>query len=224
MAIVCAPLSAVAQEQDAPALRMTPAVPLTPAESGVSDDIDSFLSPRKVAPVSMKDVISGGLSASIEDAGLAARPFVAVMVKVTNRSQATVEVLGDESVVRRAGGDEKCLPMERIEAAIDLPDSPRHKYLKDLSAAVQAATTVGAAPAIKDRAVQRGSVRGRYGHDEKRREKLFSRFGKRVLYPGDSTEGAIFFAGKLPAGATIDVPVRDFYYQDNRASLTLTVR
>lgn len=203
---------------------MTPAVPMTPAETGVSDDIDSFLSPRKVGPVPIQDVVTGGLSASIEDAGLAARPFVAVMVKVTNQSQATVEVLGDESVVRRAGGDEKCLPMERIEAAIDLPDSPRHKYLKDLSAAVQAATTVGAVPAIKDRAIQRGSVRGRYGHDEKRREKLFSRFGKRVLYPGDSTEGAIFFAGKLPAGATIAVPVRDFYYQDNRASLTLTVR
>ncbi len=82
------------------------------------------------------------------------------------------------------------------------------------------AAFVGATLAARDQANQKRAVRGRYGWDEKRREEQSARFTKRVLYPGDTTSGFIYFDSWLEGEMTISIPVSDFNNDKDAAMLS----
>jgi hypothetical protein len=93
-----------------------------------------------------------------------------------------------------------------------------------LKASATAAVFVGAVQTAETLKKQYGPINKRYEWDEERRENEESRFGKRLLYPGDSTDGNIYFrAGTELSGNTLTMPVKSFYDGADQASISKTI-
>ncbi len=183
-------------------------------------NIDLLLEPQKKVMTPLKDIVADSVHVSISDKTMSLQPFTGIGITVTNNSDRTIEVNGDACSATIGGTTEKCLTMAQIESSIDLPDSPRHKYRKQLAASLEGAAFVGATLAARDQVNQKRAVKERYGWDERRREEQSRRFSKRVLYPGDTTSGFIYFDTWLNGEMTISIPVTDFNNDKDAAALS----
>jgi hypothetical protein len=84
-----------------------------------------------------------------------------------------------------------------------------------------AAVTVGAVPTISDIKNAKRPVLDRYGHDEERRSVEASRFGRRILWPHQKTQGIVFFETDDPLGsARIDIPATTLFDQKDTGILS----
>lgn len=133
--------------------------------------------------------------------------LVGIKILVQNNTDSTLMFDGDKAVLHIAG--------QNIPAALSVEKktSMGKAFIKETNAAVVAGVTIGAYPTIRDIRNQKGPILERYGADEKRRENVADRFGKRVLWPGDISEGIVFVKAtkeKQIAGAQVEMPVGTF--------------
>ncbi|MBU6455028.1 MAG: hypothetical protein KGS72_24875 [Cyanobacteria bacterium REEB67] len=161
-------------------------------------------------------------------------------VTVTNNSDRPLLFDGDAAVSLSLPGaaPAPCVSMEKLAQLSVLPEqsaSFKKRLATDVKATAVAAVTIGWAQTIHDQKQGSGVVvaanGGRYGLDEQRREDQLRRFGKRVLWPGDSSSGIIYFAASVAAanaaGATgalpikISIPVASYYDKADQGVLNL---
>ncbi len=97
------------------------------------------------------------------------------------------------------------------EQSVEKKKSMGKAFVQETSAAVVAGVTIGAYPTVRDIVNQKGPILNRYGADEKRRENVAARFGKRILWPGDISEGIVFVKeNQKIQGASVEMPVGTF--------------
>lgn len=181
-------------------------------------NIDLLLDPvKKTGQLSEK---VGAITIGAADKLTSLKRFTGVSITVTNQSDRVIEVNGEECTEGAGGTQRKCATIREISTEIDAPDSPQRKPLRDVAQTLTAAATVGAYPALRDQVIDSRSVRGRYGWDEKRRQQRITFFGKRVLYPGDTTSGIIYFPGSFKGTSSFSIPVSDFYDSTDKTSLS----
>jgi hypothetical protein len=108
-----------------------------------------------------------------------------------------------------------------IEPKKSPPDNFKGKLKSDAWATASSAALVGAVQTIQDAARQEGPILGRYGQDEARRRNETSSFGKRIVWPGDTSEGVIYF-GATPSlqSASLTLPVNTLYNEEDQTVLT----
>ncbi|HEY9786654.1 MAG TPA: hypothetical protein V6D17_14730 [Candidatus Obscuribacterales bacterium] len=158
----------------------------------------------------------------IADKKVPMKRFTGFGITVINNSDRIIEVNGEGATVNIGSAEKQCASMSEIETSIDAPDNPKSQPIRTLTSTLEGAISIGAIQAVQDHLNERGSVRDRYGWDEKRRDRLFDRFGKRVLNPGDTTSGVIYFRGAIKEGqASFSIPVSDFYDDKDRAALVV---
>src|SRR5262249_33838575 len=124
----------------------------------------------------------------------------------------------------RALVDEKsyaCATLEAIQKSILPSHGGKALTAGVFTKVIPAAATVGWAPTLKDIHTMKQPVRMRYGPDEVRRLAEESRFGERVLWPHQKTEGIVYFpAGTSLKGAKIEMPVHTLFDATDRTILT----
>lgn len=131
--------------------------------------------------------------------------LVGIKVQVQNNSNTPLLFDGDKAVLHVAGQNIPAI------ASVEKKITMKQAFIKETNAAVVAGVTIGAYPTIRDLKNQKGPILKRYGSDEQRRENLAERFGKRILWPGDISEGVIFVReGEKIAGASVEMPVGTF--------------
>jgi hypothetical protein len=114
---------------------------------------------------------------------------------------------------------------KHIAAAADAPieesTCPAQTIAQQTLFAAETAVTVGLLPTIHDARIGRGPILPRYGCDQKRRVATAERFGKRILWPGDDTQGIVYFQTEddLSKGV-VQLPVVTFPNMDIRGYLT----
>jgi hypothetical protein len=127
-----------------------------------------------------------------------------LQVHVANGTDRPLLFNGAKAVLRL--GDSVAKPVTTRQ--IDDEVNPYATTKDQVVAVLKAGVTVGALPTVKDIKMQRGPILQRYGSDEKRREDEQSRFGNRILWPGDSSDGIIYFqTDKSLHGGTLELPV-----------------
>lgn len=131
--------------------------------------------------------------------------LIGIKVQVQNNSQSPLLFDGDKAILHADG--QNIPAINSVEKKITM----KQAFIRETNAAVVAGVTIGAYPTIRDMKNQKGPILKRYGTDEQRRENLSERFGKRILWPGDITEGVIFVhEGEKIAGASVEMPVGTF--------------
>lgn len=135
--------------------------------------------------------------------------LVGIKVQVQNNTDSTLMFDGDKAVLHLTG---KNIPATQ---SVEYKKSMGKAFIQETNAAVVAGVTIGAYPTVRDMVNQKGPILNRYGSDEKRRENVADRFGKRILWPGDISEGIVFInikssEEKQIAGAQVEMPVGTF--------------
>jgi hypothetical protein len=153
--------------------------------------------------------------------------FVALSVKVENKSDKTLVVDGDRASL--SSDDTRvasvaCLMQANVDAIGKPPTTAKAKIATDFKSTVEAALTVGAIPTAQTIIVEHGPILKRYEWDESRREHEETRFGKRLLYPGDKSDGMIYFTDGISFDKkSLVIPVKSFYDGADQAALIQAV-
>lgn len=153
------------------------------------------------------------------------RGLLALKVSVKNNTDRPLNFEGDETTLSLGELKLKAAAMQEIENRIMEPDNPHGYKMRSLENAATAAVTIGAVQTVEGQLKLVGPIANRYGWDNLRRSDLQARFAKRVLWPGDSSEGTIYFkTNKSLAGASIQMPVSSFYDKTDKTTAISTVR
>jgi hypothetical protein len=153
--------------------------------------------------------------------------FVALSVKVENKSDKTLVIDGDRASL--SSDDTKvasiaCLTQANVDAIGKPPTTAKAKITTDFKSTIEAALTVGAIPTAQTIIVEHGPILKRYEWDESRREHEETRFGKRLLYPGDKSDGTIYFKdGTSFDQKSLVIPVKSFYDGADQAALIQSI-
>lgn len=149
--------------------------------------------------------------------------FVALSVRVENKSDKTLVVDGDRASLSNSDtqtANTPCLAQAALDAIGRPPTTTKDKIRKDFKSTIAAALTVGAIPTAQTVITENGPILKRYEWDEQRRQHEENRFGKRLLYPGDKSDGVVYFIdGTSFDRKSLVIPVKSFYDGADQASL-----
>ncbi len=155
------------------------------------------------------------------------KQLLAVRLSVSNKTQVPLIVDGDHATLQRGATDANPLvaaPQAALDAIGHPPTTFGKKFITDARDVVLAGISVGAIPTVETFKEQFGPIEKRYGYDEDRRAREQTRFGKRVLYPGDTSSGNVYFkVGSIAQGMTLRFPIKSFYSQSNQVVLSTTI-
>jgi hypothetical protein len=208
----------------------TPAVGIAPAPAPAGKEPSPWLKDRAVAPPEQPRPLAelgAGIEVSAKGETASLKGLTALRLHVANNTQRTLSFKGNEAVLALTGTQLKAAPLASISARIKEYDNPHGYRERAAMTAMTAAMTVGAWQAVRDDKVLRNPVTERYGFDNANRNQRLLRFGERVLWPGDSCEGVVYFESSQPvslAGASLQVPVADFYNPSDRITLPANVK
>lgn len=136
-------------------------------------------------------------------------------VTVVNDTNKPLIIDGDNAVALQGGKTYKSAPITAVELAVS-PIPNFHTAVHDtLTIVLPAAATAGLVPIIKDVQTYSKPTLARYGKDQERRVIEGSRFGKRILWPHEKTQGVIYFETvDAIAKAKVEIPVTTMF--DNK--------
>jgi hypothetical protein len=131
-------------------------------------------------------------------------PYHGLHVHVHNGTDRPLVLNGDMATMHLGSEIVRPISIRQVDYEVCPPLTTGEQAL----VAAKVAVTVGWNSAIADEKVQRGIILGRYGCDEHRRQDEQNRFGKRILWPGDDSDGVVYFqTDQSLKGGTIEMPI-----------------
>lgn len=210
-------------------------VPANPADAGAGNGLapgedgtmtqDMIMvgpdNPKQPVGRPLSALVGTALKIQIDKTDIVFDKLRGVMVTVTNDTGRPIVVEGDVAKATVGGKSYTCVHVAAIQQAI----VPRHKLSQDfedlLTHAVPAAVTVGASPTIRDFRISQKPILDRYGPDELRRKIEYSRFGRRILWTQQKTQGIVYFqTDDQLTGAQMEIPVTTLFDDTDKATLT----
>jgi len=135
-----------------------------------------------------------------------------IMITVTNEIDRPLVLDGDKAQGVASGKTFPCAPLTTLQQVI-LPSHTNKDVLESIYRNIlPAAVTVGVVPTVKDFKKSQRPVLERYGPDEERREVEQSRFGKRILWPHQKTQGIVYFeTDDTMDGVKVQIPATTLF-------------
>jgi hypothetical protein len=178
---------------------------------------------QPIAPLS--SLAPGSIEVSAKGAESKLKGLTALTISVKNNTDRPLVFNGDGTVATVGGEQLKAQPTASINDRIAQPDNPHGYTRRSIENTITATVTIGAVQTAEGEMIRRGPLASRYGFDNIRRQERQARFAERILWPGDSTEGVVWFKSDKPlSGATLQLPVADYYNKKDTTTLPATVR
>lgn len=137
-----------------------------------------------------------------------------IYVKFVSNSKRAVLVDGDSALLASGSADENALHGYKLESESPLS---RNQVIKppakvnvpsDLLYVGGSLATIGAGPVTKDYLDRKHAAAGLYyGADQQRRELAGMRFGKRLIFPGETSSGRLYFKHAPKPGSRISFKI-----------------
>ncbi len=172
-------------------------------------------------PKPLQSFVGVSLKLVIERSDVVLDGLRGLMITVTNDTSRPLVIDGDNAQATVGEKSYLSAPLPLVQKCV-LPNNGLLATTgKLVTNVVPAAVTVGAIPTIKDFVILKKPISKRYGPDERRRIVEASRFGKRIVWPHQRTEGIIYFQtnGAL-TGAKLQMPVHTLFDKPDSASLS----
>ena len=170
-------------------------------------------------PQPLKAFIGQYLKMSVVTADIQVDTLTGIKIIVVNETNRPLVIEGNIAKATVGGQTYTAVHVAQLQQAV-LPTkmSAVDALLKKI---LPAALTIGVAPTVHDIKEMRRPVLGRYGPDEVRREVELSRFGKRILWPHQKTEGVVYFDTQDNlAKATVSAPATTLFDVQDTGLLT----
>lgn len=199
--------------------------PVDPLKLGGFRAVDLFGPNSKPVLMPLVSVASSQIEIQAEQTPVSLKGMQGVKVKVKNNTDRPLYFSGDEATATAGDAALSAAHMQEIEDLIPSRDNPKQYKMRSVKATITAAVTVGALQTVEDEITERGPMDGRYGWDNARRIDRQARFARRVLWPGDSTEGTVFFKTNSSLhGASLEMKVSAYYDNSDRASIKCSIK
>lgn len=125
-----------------------------------------------------------------------------VDVTVVNNGTRALLVDGDRAVLKAPG------PLSAKSRDEVIKPPPRQQVVGDLAVVALSIASIGTVEVIQDHIRhQHSPIPAYYGKDENRRNLAEIRFGPRILFPGETTRGRMWFPAGVTAPCDVTVPV-----------------
>ena len=202
----------------------TTAAPVMTVSPGMNDntaDLSSqgLASNTKTPPPPSMDTIKEKVPVTIAKDSVERGPYVGLTVHLKNGTDAPLVFDGNRARVNASGKQLEVASDEALEKVA----APGPSVWRDTKITVADAVTVGAVSAIRDYRIERGPILARYGTDQMRREVTLERFGARILWPGEETDGIVYVADDAkPDAVTVELPVVTFPQLEIRGYISST--
>jgi hypothetical protein len=176
--------------------------------------------PSVPQPAPLKAFVGQSLTLTIERSDISLEKLQGVMVSVINETNRPLVLDGDNAQAIASAATYKCASLVTVQRSV-LPDRSGKAMAKGFfTKVVPTALTVGLVPTIEDIQLQKKPIRLRYGPDELRRMAEDSRFGARILWPHQKTNGVVYFdSAENLAGAKIAIPVQTLFDASDKTTL-----
>jgi hypothetical protein len=166
--------------------------------------------------------LTGSVQATIDPKPVLLYDLQGVVLSVLNNTNRPIVVDTDKAVAIVGGAAIPGASTGQIAKAA-CPEAAQPAAAKrGVRNVVLAAVTIGAVQLIRDARMQKGPILQRYGCDEARRQDEVETFGSKVVWPGTTGKGIVYFS--TPAtlhGATLTVPVRALYEPTDQVSISI---
>jgi hypothetical protein len=149
--------------------------------------------PASANPDPLTTAVGKTLTIKIDRRDIAFDKLHGLMITVTNQTDRPLVVDGDKAQVTAAGTTIKSAPLTVLQHAIIPPHTTAYVIHQFNTQVVPAAVTIGVYPTVEDIMENNKPVTERYGPDQERRSVEEERFGRRVIWPHQKTQGIIFF-------------------------------
>lgn len=175
---------------------------------------------EEAAPKPLATIISA-VEVSVDPAEIRLDGLRGLVVSVHNGTDQPLVVQGESAEAMVNGAAFHAATTGQIDKAALPWDRRRRKIERATADIALAALTVGAYQAARDESIQKGPVLGRYGDDEIRRTQEVESFGNRVIWPGQTRKGILYFisTGSL-RGASLKIPMQEAFDPTNSAVFT----
>ena len=162
-----------------------------------------------------------GLTLSIDKRNIDIGPLHGLLITINNQTNRPLMVDGDKATVVDGGNNMTAAPLVALQKAVEPPSGLEHAFESIGTIIIPAAATVGGTLAVRDELQIRKPVLKRYGPDEKRRQVESARFGRRILWPQQKTQGIVYFltASTLDA-AQISIPAATLFDVQDKTILS----
>jgi len=172
--------------------------------------------------VPLKSLMGTKLQWSVQRSDTMLGGLSGLQVIVINDTNRPLIVDGDNIKATVGNTNYLCVSVAELQASILPSQTTAAKLHRTVSRIVPAAVTVGLEPTIKDVIISKRPVLQRYGTDENRREAEATRFGKRILWPHEKTQGIVYFKTcDSLTGAKIEIPVSMLFDPQDKALVTV---
>ena len=180
---------------------------------------------KEPAKAPLSSIISANAEMRIDNNAVILGAMRGLAIEVVNNTDRPLIFWGDKAIATIGENHLHCAPLIALEEMTNPVLTLKEKVIDDIKATTIAGGSIGGIPTLNDINRQAGPILGRYGGDEDRREGEISRFGKRVVWPGDTTKGVVYFVTKQPlTGASIDMPVSALYDSTDQSSVSKSFR
>jgi hypothetical protein len=170
-------------------------------------------------PVPLVNLV-GSLKVSSDTFEVYLKNLVGVELSIHNGTDRPLVVDAEKCVAELSDVTVHSVGAEQIDYAVRHPHSPAKGVELKTARISIAAVSIGSFQTVTDFFVQRGPVLKRYGVDEKRRETEEQAFGSRVVWPGETSKGLVYFpSASSLRGAVLKIPVRGLFDPTDQATL-----
>jgi hypothetical protein len=174
-------------------------------------------------PLPLSAFVGQNLILKLERSDITLNGLQGVQISVVNDTSRPLVLDGDSARATVSGRSYPCTSLVALQKCVlpkhDAKDMAEGVFTKVIPTAV----TVGAVPTVEDFNTIRKPIPLRYGPDERRRLAEASRFGRRILWPHQKTEGIVYFPGNDSlTGAAIELPVHTLFDKPDATSLSGT--
>jgi len=209
---------------------LTPAPAPTPVGGapGMTRDLE-ILSPPGNNPgqphssEALQGFVGHGLTVKVLRSSITFCGLTGVEIEAGNDTDRPWVMDGEKASVSSGGQTYKAISLRDLQLAIQ-PPMDLHRAVKAIFLeGVPAAVTVGLVPTIKDIRHMKLPIEERYGDDEERRRTEAARFGDRILWPGEKTQGILFMQnGETFSAASVAMPVHALFDNKETACINST--
>ncbi len=142
-------------------------------------------------------------------------------IKVTNNSDRPVLFDGEKASAKTLVTEYKCVDIDTFDELNMVPPTFRSTLSADAGSAVAPKLPVATKSGKLSLLDSNKSVLPSLDKDMQRKQSEQERFGQRILWPGDSSEGIILFpAEESLVGAVVSLPICSFFDSADQASVS----
>lgn len=174
-----------------------------------------------VKPEPLQAFVGQSLTIKVSSSDITLHGLKGIAVLVVNDTNRPLVIDGDNVEATAGSGKFKCAPLVAVQKSVLPVRNGKSMAVGVFTKVVPAAVTVGMEPTVKDVIRMKQPVRIRYGPDELRRMAEASRFGSRIVWPHQKTNGIVYFSTDVPLdGVKIEIPVQTLFDPSDKTLLS----